>query len=86
LPGVTRGMTGLLIPSNRGDLLITGDAIPAREHLEMGRVPVGCEDPEAAKASLVEAIEIADLLIPGRDNILPNPIRRAIPDRPGGVV
>ncbi len=86
LPGVTRGLTGLLIPSNRGDLLITGDAIPAREHLEMGRVPSHCDDPEAAKASLVEAIEIADLLIPGRDNILPNPVRRAMPDRPGGVI
>jgi len=72
LPGVTRGMTGLLIPSPRGDLLITGDAIPSREHLEMGRAPARCEDLEAAKASLIEAIEIADAIIPGRDNLIAN--------------
>jgi glyoxylase-like metal-dependent hydrolase (beta-lactamase superfamily II) len=85
LPGVTRGLTGLLIPSPRGDLLITGDAIPSREHLEMGRAPARCDDPEAAKASLIEAIEIADIIIPGRDNIVLNLARRTFPGHGPGM-
>lgn len=77
LPGVTNGMTGLLIPSNRGDLLITGDALPTREHIEQGRIPVRSENPDAARESLLEAIEIADFMIPGRDNLMLNPVRRS---------
>lgn len=75
LPGVTPGLTGLLIPSSRGDTLIAGDAVPTREHLEQGRVPLRAIDPAAARESLLEALEIGDLLIPGRDNLLVNPIR-----------
>lgn len=76
LPGVTAGMTGLLIPSSRGDLLICGDAIPTAGHVERGQAPVRCQNPEAARESLREAIEIADFLIPGRDNLMLNPVRR----------
>jgi glyoxylase-like metal-dependent hydrolase (beta-lactamase superfamily II) len=76
LPGATAGMTGLLIPSSRGDLLICGDAVPTAEHLAQGRAPMRCESIEAAKESLREAIEIADLVIPGRDNLAVNPARR----------
>lgn len=76
LPGVTPGMTGLLIPGSKGDVLIAGDAVPTIEHLDRGRVPRRCADPEAARASFLEAIEIADILIPGRDNLVMNPVRR----------
>ncbi|GAB4386257.1 MAG: hypothetical protein Kow0022_14690 [Phycisphaerales bacterium] len=76
LPGVTAGMTGLLIPSSRGDILICGDAIPTAGHIAAGRAPLRCQNPEAARESLREAIEIADFLIPGRDNLMPNPVRR----------
>lgn len=76
LPGVTPGMTGLLIPGSRGDLLITGDAVATSEHIDRGRVQQRCADPEAARASFLEAIEIADILVPGRDNLLVNPVRR----------
>lgn len=76
LPGASVGMTGLLIPSPRGDLLICGDAIPTAGHIERGQAPLRCQNAEAARESLREAIEIADLFIPGRDNLLPNPVRR----------
>lgn len=76
LPGVTAGMTGLLAPSSRGDLLICGDAIPTAGHIERGQAPLRCQNPQAARESLREAIEIADLLIPGRDNLMLNPVRR----------
>lgn len=76
LPGVTAGMTGLLIPSSHGDLLICGDAIPTAGHVERGQAPLRCQNPEAARESLREAIEIADFLIPGRDNLMLNPVRR----------
>lgn len=75
LPGVTPGMTGLLIGHKRYTLLITGDAIPTSEHLEHGRVLKRAVDVEAAKNSLQEAIDIADLFIPGRDGMLVNPMR-----------
>ncbi len=76
LPGVTPGMTGILIPSSRGDTLVCGDAVPTAGHVERGQAPLRCQNPEAARESLREAIEVADLLIPGRDNLMLNPVRR----------
>lgn len=81
LPGATAGMTGVLIPSARGDVLICGDAVPTAEHLAQGRAPVRCENIEAAKESVREVIEIADLIIPGRDNLAVNPARRLMTGR-----
>jgi glyoxylase-like metal-dependent hydrolase (beta-lactamase superfamily II) len=78
LYGVTPGTCGILLPLPSATILICGDAIPTIEHLEQGKVLPQCHDIELAQASFREAIEIADLLIPGRDNILLNPIRRAI--------
>lgn len=75
LPGVTPGMCGLLI-AGRGTTLICGDSLPTLEHLERGMVPPDSHDVVKAKESLLEALEIADVLIPGRDNLMPNPGRR----------
>jgi glyoxylase-like metal-dependent hydrolase (beta-lactamase superfamily II) len=76
LPGVTPGLCGLLIAGARHTTLICGDAIPTIEHLEQGKVLPNCADGEAASGSFSEAIEIADLLILGRDNLVVNPTRR----------
>lgn len=76
LPGVTPGSCGLLLPLPAATVLVCGDAVPTSEHLEQGKVLPNCHDIEAAQASFREAIEIADLLVPGRDNILINPVRR----------
>lgn len=76
LPGVTPGMCGLIVEDQRHTTLVCGDAIPTVEHLAEGKVLPGCVDVEKAKASFTEAIEIADLLVLGRDNVVVNPMKR----------
>ncbi|TVQ63097.1 MAG: hypothetical protein EA379_04355 [Phycisphaerales bacterium] len=76
LPGVTPGMCGLLIALPRMTLLICGDAVPTVEHLEEGKVLPDCADVDRARASFAEAVEIADMLVLGRDNIVVNPTKR----------
>jgi hypothetical protein len=71
--------------------LITGDAVPTIEHLESGMVLSGDSvlgvgggglpneigiNIAQARESLAEAVEIADVLVLGRDNMVPNPVRR----------
>ncbi len=76
LHGVTPGLTGLLLPESSRTTLICGDAIPTIEHLERGQVLQSAADVEAARESLTEAIEIADVLVLGRDNLTPNLTKR----------
>jgi glyoxylase-like metal-dependent hydrolase (beta-lactamase superfamily II) len=76
LPGVTPGSCGLVLPLPRLTVLICGDAIPTVEHLEQGKVLPHCASVEQAQASFREAVEIADILILGRDNVAMNPLRR----------
>lgn len=76
LPGVTPGSCGLLLSLPRATVLVCGDAVATQEHLEQGKVLPTCHDVEQARESFAEAIEIADLLIPGRDNIAINPLRQ----------
>ncbi|MCK4873529.1 MAG: MBL fold metallo-hydrolase [Phycisphaerales bacterium] len=75
LPGVTPGCTGLIISQPATTTLICGDAIPTVEHLEKGSVLKHASDVMQARESFGEAVEIADLLILGRDNITANPAR-----------
>ncbi len=75
LPGVTPGMCGLLISTARYTTVICGDAVATVEHLEQGKVLQGAVDVEKARESFKEAIEIADFLVLGRDNVVPNPTR-----------
>lgn len=75
LPGMSPGLCGLLL-EGRETTLICGDAIPTALHVERGKIPASAADPELAKESLQEAIEIADILVPGRDNVMANPTRR----------
>lgn len=76
LPGVTPGLTGLLIASQRTTTLIAGDAIPTVEHLERGMVLQNAANVTQARESFAEAIEIADYLVLGRDNFVVNPVKR----------
>lgn len=80
LPGVSPGTCGLLISQPTTTTLICGDALPTIEHIKAGQVLEGA-DRKAAQASFQEAIEIADILIPGRDNITPN-LLTATPQKP----
>lgn len=75
LPGVTPGLCGLLLNEATRTTLVCGDAIPTIEHLEQGKVLPWCADRERAQESFREAIEIADWLVLGRDNVTPSPGR-----------
>ena len=77
MPGVTPGLTGLLLALPRSTLLVCGDAIATSDHLAKAMVLPDSIDVRQAQESLKEAVEIADTFIPGRDNIMPNPLRRA---------
>lgn len=76
LPGFTPGTCGLLISQVHATILVAGDAVATSEHLEQGRVLKGSADIKLAQESLLEAVEIADVIIPGHDNLIINPTRR----------
>lgn len=76
LPGVTPGLSGLLVAEARYTTVVTGDAIPTLEHLEAGKAPQHALDVEQARSSFVDAVEVADLLVLGRDNVVVNPTKR----------
>ncbi len=75
LPGVTPGSAGLLLSIPSSTILVTGDAITTEEHLAAGRITTPCEDLKSAQESFAEAIEIADVFVLGRDNVVFNPMR-----------
>ena len=75
LPGVTPGLCGLLLPLPKVTILLCGDSVATLEHLEKGAVLPHVADLEKASESFREAVEIADMLVLGRDNIVPNPVR-----------
>ena len=77
LPGVTPGLCGLLLSHSRFTVLVCGDAIPTEQHLEEGKVLQHAADVDKARESFQEAVEIADLMILGRDNIVVNPTKKA---------
>ncbi|MBK7403409.1 MAG: hypothetical protein IPJ41_01935 [Phycisphaerales bacterium] len=52
--------------------MICGDAIPTVEHYAQGQVPKQCFDAKQAMESFKEAVEIADVLVLGRDNLVFN--------------
>ncbi|MCP4758670.1 MAG: MBL fold metallo-hydrolase [Planctomycetes bacterium] len=72
LSGVTPGTCGLLLAQPRHTVLITGDAVATQEHLSDAKILPTCWDREKSQESFREAIEIADIIIPGRDNLLLN--------------
>jgi glyoxylase-like metal-dependent hydrolase (beta-lactamase superfamily II) len=76
LPGVTAGTCGLLIALPGSTVLMCGDAIATYEHLSQGKVLPWCVSIAQAQESFKEAVEIGDVLVPGRDNVMFNPLRR----------
>lgn len=73
LPGVTPGLSGLLLgQDDEQTTLLCGDAVPTVEHLRERQVLPTCADVERARTSFGEAIEIADVLVLGRDNAIVN--------------
>ena len=75
LPGYTPGSCGLLLPTARRTIVIAGDTSATSEHLDQGSVLSNCTDVETAQESFKECIEIADIIVPGRGNVVLNPGR-----------
>ena len=71
LAGASVGSAGLLLVEPTCTVLIAGDAVVTAEHFARGQVWQGCVDTEGALESLQDVIEIADVIIPGHDNIIP---------------
>ncbi len=75
MPGFTVGTCGLLLALPHATVLIASDAVATGEHLQHGQVLQGAYDLEQAGESFKEAVEIADWIIPGHDNLMANPLR-----------
>lgn len=83
LYGVTPGLTGVLVAmpgtaSGGATVLIAGDAVPTVEHLERAMVLDSAVDVMRARESFGEAVEIADIIVPGRDNMVVNPVKARV--------
>jgi glyoxylase-like metal-dependent hydrolase (beta-lactamase superfamily II) len=72
LPGFTPGSCGLLLPTVKRTILICGDTVATQEHLKQGSVLANSANIERTQESFKECVEIADIIIPGRDNFLLN--------------
>ncbi len=78
LPGFTPGTCGMLVNTATMTTLVAGDAVPTLEHFLAGQVLQESVDLGKAKESLAEAYEIADLIVPGHDNVFINPRMQAM--------
>ncbi len=78
LPGYSPGQCGLLVTSPATAVVVAGDAVPTSGHFLAGQVLGDSQDLQQAKESLAEMYEIADLIVPGHDNIFLNPRRTGL--------
>lgn len=75
LPGFTPGSCGLLLPTSSRTILICGDTVATSEHCAKGSVLSNAINIEQTQESFIECVEIADILVPGRGNVILNPTR-----------
>jgi glyoxylase-like metal-dependent hydrolase (beta-lactamase superfamily II) len=68
--GPSPGCTGLILTPQTRTIVIAGDAALTAEHVLRAQAWEGCEDAEASIESLRSILEIADIIVPGHDNIL----------------
>jgi len=66
---VTPGSAGLLLTETSRTVAIMGDAVISRDYFEAGRVYEQVYDLEAAQESFRDVMEVADLVVPGHDNV-----------------
>lgn len=71
--GHTAGTCGLLIAMPTMTVLLAGAAVPTQDHFLAQQVLPEAQNLASAKESLGEVYEIADMVIPGYDNIFLNP-------------
>jgi len=70
LPGPSAGSAGLMLTAPLATTIIAGDAVLTREHLAEGQVWEGAADAHAAMDSMTELLELADIIVPGHDNVM----------------
>lgn len=75
LHGPTLGSAGLLLTPATQTILIAGDAALTSGHVLAGQVWEGCYDTELALESLQDLLEMADVIVPGHDNVMLTPKR-----------
>jgi glyoxylase-like metal-dependent hydrolase (beta-lactamase superfamily II) len=71
--GYTAGTCGLLLSLPTMTAMIAGDAVPTQDHFLAGQVLPDPYNLEAAKEALQEVYEIADVIVPGHDNVFLSP-------------
>jgi glyoxylase-like metal-dependent hydrolase (beta-lactamase superfamily II) len=76
--GFTPGTCGLLVPTPTSTTMIAGDAVPTLDHFLAMQVLPDARDIRAAQASMQEVYDIADLIVPGHDNVFVNPRSRGM--------
>lgn len=75
LAGPSLGSAGLLLISPTLTTIVAGDAGITCEHVRRGQVFQGCADTHAALQSLCDLVELADVIVPGHDNVMFSPRR-----------
>ena len=75
LNGASPGSAGLLLTPPATTIVIAGDAVVTGEHLLRGQAWQGCYDAEAALRSIQDVLDIADVIVPGHDNLMISPQR-----------
>ena len=75
LAGSSPGSAGLLLAMPILTVVIAGDAALTGQHVLAGQVWQGCNDVNAALESLRDLLELADVIVPGHDNVLLSPSR-----------
>ena len=73
LPGFTEGTCGLLVSAPLTTTLIAGPAVATLDHFLAGQVLPDTYDIKQAQEALAEVYEIADMIVPGHDNVFVNP-------------
>ena len=75
LPGASPGSAGLLLTPPTTTIVIAGDAAVTADHVRAGQIWHGCGDHQTAMESLRDVLEIADVIVPGHDNVMFTPGR-----------
>ena len=70
LLGASPGSAGLLLAPPTSTIVIAGDAAVTAQHVQAAQVWKGCAETEAAMASLADLLELADVIVPGHDNVM----------------
>ena len=76
LAGASVGSAGLLLTPATATIVIAGDAALTAAYVRAGQVWEGCADIEQAARSLQDVLELADVIVPGHDNVLLSPQRQ----------